>query len=160
MNNKEFKQLLAEGEAAEHLFITWLESHGWSAKKTEPQNPDEPFDYHLTQIKSNKKKAIEIKSYGAPNLKTIFAETFQPLSETIPEYLLHPDKIDYMIYIDQKNSFAFIYDVKVFASYVRDNMKREITIARGSAKGIIIKEDCKDAGFIKQIYIGEMYAKR
>ena len=159
MQYKEFKQLLSEGTAAEVLFISWIERHGWTARKTEPQDPAEPFDYLLTNNNTKKRKAVEIKSYGQPNLKTIFAETFQTGSKTIPEYLLYPDKIDYIVYVDQKNSFAFIYDVKVFAGYVRDNMNREITIARGSAKGIIVKEDCLDAGFKKKIYIGDIDEK-
>ena len=155
MQYKEFKQLLSEGTAAEVLFISWIEKHGWTARKTEPQDPAEPFDYMLYSNDTQKRKAVEIKSYGQPNLKTIFAETFQTGSKTIPEYLLYADKIDYMIYVDQKNSFAFIYDMKSFVSYVKANMNKEITIARGSAKGIIIAETCLDAGFKQKVFIGE-----
>jgi hypothetical protein len=150
-----FHQKKAEGDHAESLFIHFLIRSNFKIKKgIELQ---QPYDYIV--LKEPKSYNIEIKKYGRPELQTIFAETLQiskkNKKESIPEYLKHTEDIDWIIYVDVDNLQAFIYDVKVFASYVRANMHMEKTIAYGTARGIIIPECCQEAGFKKKIYIGE-----
>jgi hypothetical protein len=151
MTQEEFQELLEEGTAAEDMFVGWLESKNWNCRKTLPQDKTEPFDYFIMHKERGHMRTIEIKSYGAPHYRTIFAETLQVKSNTVPEYLLYTDHIDYMIYVDQQNRKAFMYKMDEFASYVRANQHKEFTINRGTAKGIKIPECCEAAGYIRTI---------
>lgn len=150
MTKEEFNQLLDEGTRAENMFVRWLEKK-WSCRKTIPQDKNEPFDFMITNKEKGYVRTIEIKSYGGPQYKTIFAETLQVKSNTTPEYLLYPDKIDYMIYVDQQNKKAFMYKMEEFANYVLKNKHKEFTINRGTAKGIKVDECCEEAGWFKTI---------
>lgn len=151
MTNAEFQELLEEGTRAEDMFVQWLEKNNWSCRKTLPQDKMEPFDYAIMHKQRGHMRTIEIKSYGAPHYKTIFAETLQVKSNTVPEYLLHTDKIDYMVYVDQKNRKAFMYYMEPFAGYVRTNEHKSFTINRGTARGIKVPECCEVAGYFKTI---------
>ena len=151
MTNKEFNELLDEGTRAENMFVGWLDNKGWSCRKTKPQDKNEPYDYMILHKEKEYVRTIEIKSYGGPQYKTIFAETLQVKSNTTPEYLLYPDKIDYMIYVDQQNKKAFMYKMEEFANYVLKNKHNEFTINRGTAKGIKVPECCEEAGWFKTI---------
>jgi len=147
MTKEKFNQLLDEGTRAENMFVGWLENK-WSCRKTKPQDKNEPFDYMITHKEKEYVRTIEIKSYGRPDYKTIFAETLQVKSNTIPEYLLYPDKIDYIVYVDQQNKKAFMYKIEDFTNYVLKNKHREFIIGIGTAKGIIVPECCEEAGYI------------
>ena len=152
MTNEEwFAEKMRVGTAAEKMYEGYLTAEGWSCRKTKPKDPAEPYDYEVRESSGLWKKAIEIKNYGSPELGTIFAETFQIGSGTVPEYLTYPDMIDEMVYVDQKNKRAFVYDMKKFAAYVEATKYREIEIDRGTARGIIFSEDMKAAGYIKTI---------
>jgi len=151
MTQEEFNKLLDEGTRAENMFVEWLQSKSWTCRKTIPQDKNEPFDYMICHKEKGYVRTIEIKSYGAPHYNTIFAETLQVKSNTIPEYLLYPKQIDYMIYVDQKNKKAFMYRMEDFANYVLKNKHKEFTINRGTAKGIKIPECCDEAGYFKTI---------
>lgn len=151
MTKEEFNQLLDEGTRAENMFVGWLEKRNWSTRKTIPQDKTEPFDYAIMHKERGHMRTIEIKSYGCPQYKTIFAETLQVKSNTIPEYLLYPEKIDYMIYVDQQNKKAFMYKMEDFANYVLKNKHKEFTISKGTAKGIKVPECCEEAGYFKTV---------
>lgn len=152
--NDWYAKRFAIGLAAEKMYEKYL-SRLWSCRKPTPQNPTEPYDYECIHDIWGHRKTVEIKNYGSPKLGTIFAETLQVKSNTVPEYLLYPHLIDEMVYVDQINKRAFIYDMKKFASYVKDisNKFGVITIDAGTAKGITFKEDTKDAGYIETINI-------
>lgn len=150
MTKEKFNQLLAEGTRAEDMFVEWLEKK-WSCRKTIPQDKNEPFDYMITHKEKGYVRTIEVKSYGGPEYKTIFAETLQVKSNTTPEYLLYPDKIDYIVYVDQQNKKAFMYKIEDFTNYVLKNKHKEFMIALGTAKGIRVPECCEEAGYIGTI---------
>ncbi len=149
MTKEEFNKLLEEGTRAENMFVDWLQKKNWTCRKTIPQ--EEPYDYMILHKDRGHIRTLEIKSYGGPEYKTIFAETLQVKSNTTPEYLLHWDKIDYMVYVDQKNKKAFMYKMNDFANYVLKNKHREFTINRGTAKGIKVPECCEEAGWFTTI---------
>jgi hypothetical protein len=92
-----------EGKAAEEMYEKHLMKEGWSCRKTKPKDPAEPFDYEIIDGCWGDRKTIEIKSYGKPHLKTIFAETVQISDKykerSIPEYLTYPHMIDEMIIV-------------------------------------------------------------
>lgn len=143
-----FEDRKREGDEAQRIVVDYLSTLGYRWRKS--IDKVEPFDYLITRPNGTTFTA-EIKKYGKPEYGTIFAETVQisPTKklESTPEYLAHTDKIDAMIYVDVEKGRAFIYHMKKFASYVKANMDKQITIARGTAKGIKISECCQDAGF-------------
>lgn len=145
-----FEQKKENGDVSEAMVEDFLTANGWSCRKTKHKDPEEPFDYVINNT-SGHWRTIEIKTYGNDYWGTIFAETFQPLDNSVPEYLLHPDKIDYMIYVHQETKRAFIYDMKAFVSYVKAHKWEEKLIKEGSATGIRIKQYDKEAGWIKTI---------
>lgn len=154
MTNEEwFAEKMRVGTAAEKMYEGYLTKEGWRCRKTKPKDPAEPYDYEVIDGCWGDKKRIEIKNYGSPERGTIFAETFQIGSGTVPEYLTYPHMIDEMIYVDQKGKRAFIYDMKKFAAYVEATKYREIEIDRKTARGIIFSEDMKAAGYIRTINI-------
>ena len=144
-------QKMADGELSEAMVKDFLMANGWSCRKTKPKDPEEPFDFVINNKTSGHWRTIEIKTYGNDYWGTIFAETFQPLDNSVPEYLLHGDKIDYMIYVHQETKRAFIYNMKAFVSYVKAHKWEEKLIKEGSALGIKIKQYDKEAGWIKTI---------
>jgi hypothetical protein len=146
-----------EGKAAEEMYKKYLMKEGWTCRKTKGKNPDEPYDYEITDGCWGDRKTIEIKSYGKPELGTIFAETVQ-LSDkykekSIPEYLTYPHMIDEMIYVDQKGKRAFVYDMKKFAKFVESIKYLEQYNTTHTAKGVKITEDSSMIGYIKTINI-------
>jgi hypothetical protein len=153
MNNEEwYAKRFQIGLAAEKMYERYL-LRQWSCRKPTPQDPKEPYDYECIHDIWFHRKTVEIKNYGSPKLRTIFAETLQVKSNTVPEYLLYPHLIDEMVYVDQVGRRAFIYDMKKFAAYVEATKYREIEIDAGTARGIIFSEDMKAAGYIKTINI-------
>lgn len=143
-----FEDRKKEGDEAQRVVIDYLTTLGYRWRKS--IDKVEPYDYLITRPNGTTFTA-EIKKYGKPEYKTIFAETVQisPTHkiESTPEYLAHTDKIDAMIYVDVERGRAFIYHMKKFASYVKVNMHNQMTIGRGTAKGIKIPECCEEAGF-------------
>jgi hypothetical protein len=151
----DYSQQEKEGKGAEEMYKKYLTKDGWSCRKTKGKNPDEPFDYEITDGCWGDKKTIEIKSYGRPELQKIFAETVQVQpqgrKESTPEYLTYPDKIDEMIYVDQINKKAFVYDMKKFAEFVEANKGIAVWNSTFTAKGVVISEQHNKIGYIKTI---------
>lgn len=153
----DFEELDEEGKAAEKMYEEYLTAEGWSCRKTKPKDPDEPYDYQIIDGCWGDKKNIEIKSYGSPELGTIFAETVQISDKykikSTPEYLSNPDKIDEMIYVDQQGKRALIYDMKKFAAFVESIKYLERYNTTETAKGVVISEKSSMIGYIKTIYL-------
>lgn len=148
MTNQEwFEKKLAIGTAAEKMFEKYLTKEGWHCRKTKAKDPNEPYDYQINHKTTGHWRTIEIKNYGKPKLGTIFAETLQTLSKTTPEYLLYPNKIDRMIYVDQVGRLAYVYEMKMFAQYVQANIHKAFPIEGGTAFGIKIDECEVEAGY-------------
>jgi len=150
-----FQQLEIEGKAAEKMFQEYLEKEGWRCRKTKAKDPNEPYDYQINHKTTGHWRTIEIKSYGKPEYGTIFAETVQVSPkqriESTPEYLSHPEKIDYMIYVDQKGKRAFKYDMKKFAKFVEANQGIAGWNGTYTAKGIVISEKHNMIGYLETI---------
>jgi hypothetical protein len=141
------------GKQAEALVLHYLVGvKGYKAKKVD--HAKYPFDIGA-QKPDGKKFRIEVKVYGAPYLRTIFAETVQispkQKIESTPEYLTYYKGIEYMMYVDLVSKTAYVYDMPKFASYVLANKKNERLINRGTAMGIRIPQMHKDAGFLSKI---------
>lgn len=146
-----FAQKKALGLAAEKMVEKYLTNRGASCHKPIHKDPDEPYDCKVTDRNGNVIN-IEVKNYGRPDLLTIFAETLQIGTEvTLPEYLLYTDKIDFMIYVDQGGKEAYVYEMKKFASYVRQDMHNDRLIDGGTARGIKVYKREVKAGYIKTI---------
>ena len=138
------------GKQAEALVLHYLVGFkGYKAKKVD--HAKYPFDIGAEKP-DGKKFRIEVKVYGAPYLRTIFAETVQispkQKIESTPEYLTYYKNIEYMMYVDLVSKTAYVYNMPKFASYVLANKSKEFLNNRGTAMGIKISEKSEEAGFI------------
>ena len=152
----DFQEQDKEGKAAEKMLQEYLEKEGWHCRKTKGKDPNEPYDYMINHKTTGHWRTIEIKSYGKPERHTIFAETVQLSNKykerSTPEYLSYPEKIDYMIYVDQINKKAFKYDMKKFAAYVELIKNNDpVYNSTGTARGVVISECHNMIGYIKTI---------
>jgi hypothetical protein len=138
------------GKQAEALVLHYLVGvKGYKAKKVN----HEKYPFDIGAEKPNGKKfRIEVKVYGAPYLRTIFAETVQispkQKIESTPEYLTYYKNIEYMMYVDLVSKTAYVYNMPKFASYVLANKSKEFPNNRGTALGIKVPERSEEAGFI------------
>lgn len=153
MKNCYFDRQEELGRQAEELVLQYFVAvKGYKAKKVD--HDTHPFDIGV-QTGSGKKFRIEVKVYGAPYLRTIFAETVQISPklkiESTPEYLTYYDNIEYMMYVDLTSKTAYVYDMSKFAAYVLANKAKAFTINRGTAKGIKILQTDKEAGYLSKI---------
>lgn len=152
MQDSYFDRQECLGRQAEALVLQYLVGRGYKAKKVNHET--HPFDIGV-QTGSGKKFRIEVKVYGAPYLRTIFAETVQISPklkiESTPEYLTYYDNIEYMMYVDLRSKIAYLYDMSKFATYVLANKHKEEPIGRGTAMGIKIDRTDKEAGYLSKI---------
>jgi hypothetical protein len=142
----------ALGNASEAKVKGRLENQGWIVEKKDHKLF--PYDFDITM--GDKVKHIEIKTYGHPSYTTLFAETKQISKvnriETIPEYILHKDEIDYIIWVDRFKNTARVFNNKIFAEYVLSKMGEERYNSYGTGAGVLIEQDCIEAG-LKYVYV-------
>ena len=147
-----FENMDELGRQAEELVLQYFVGIGYKAKKVDHEKY--PFDIGV-QTSSGKKFRIEVKVYGAPYLRTIFAETLQISPklkiESTPEYLTYYENIEYMMYVDLRSKTAYLYDMPKFAAYVLANKSKALPINRGTAMGIKIPQMDEEAGFRSRI---------
>ena len=152
MQDSYFDRQECLGRQAEALVLQYLVGRGYKAKKVNHET--HPFDIGV-QTGSGKKFRIEVKVYGAPYLRTIFAETVQISPklkiQSTPEYLTYYDNIEYMMYVDLTSKIAYVYDMPKFAAYVLANKNKAFPINRGTAMGIRIHQTDKEAGYLSKI---------
>jgi hypothetical protein len=145
-----YEEMERLGKQAEELVLQYLVGiKKYKAKKVDHEK--HPFDIGAEKP-DGKKFRIEVKVYGAPYLRTIFAETLQispkKKIESTPEYLTYYENIEYMMYVDLVSKTAYVYNMPKFASYVLANKSKEFLNNRGTAMGIKIPEKSEEAGFI------------
>lgn len=106
--------------------------------------------YDLDVMKNGCLLTVEVKTFGEnkPNATTIFAETFQNGTNSIPEYLTHSDEINRIIWFNRFTKIAYFFDCKRFAAYVNTHKKVEWSNTQKTGRGIFIQHDCKEAGFL------------
>lgn len=142
----------ALGNESEAKVKEWLESQGWIVEKKDYKLF--PYDFDITM--GDKVKHIEIKTYGHPSYTTLFAETKQISKanriETIPEYILHKDEIDYIIWVDRFKNTARVFNNKIFAEYVLSKIGEERYNSYGTGAGVLIEQDSIEAG-LKYVYV-------
>lgn len=152
MKEVNIEATFALGNESEAKVKEWLESQGWIVEKKDYKSC--PYDFDITM--GDKVKHIEIKTYGHPTYSTLFAETKQISKvnriETIPEYILHKDEIDYIIWVDRLKNTARVFNNKIFAEYVLSKIGEERYNSYGTGAGVLIEQDSIEAG-LKYVYV-------
>lgn len=146
--NEYVKEMFQVGRCAENIVMDYFISLGYSCSRADYK--EYPYDLVVTKP-DGKVFTVEVKTYGAPKYKTVFAETLQVSKvhkiHSKTEYLESADQIDYMIYVDVQGSRLFVYNMAEFAKYVLAHKDQATVIGRGTAYGVRVPECSEDAGF-------------
>ena len=145
-----FNKLNEQGKGAEAIVAKYLSSKGWDVSFGTPKINH----YDIKATKDGVERIVEVKLYGAPKYKTVFAERVQisPKAklESIPEYIQYASDIDYIVYVDMINGAIYFYHNSLFSTYALA-CPNVISISAGTAKGVRIPETSILAGFCKKV---------
>lgn len=143
-----FSKDLKDGEACEKSLIDFfITKRGCSAIKMD--HDIYPFDLRV-QFKNREIWDIEVKMFGRGGYKTFFAETVSKAGK-ISEYLEHVSQIDKVIQFNEETKVAYVFDAKMLVRYVNTRKDTAQINRKGTAYGILIQCDLKEAGFLYRI---------